>query len=1161
MCGIFAVSTESEFSELPDLVPLEKALTDLTALDPYEAGQEKTFAALSQARKHCGIWIRPEGFLSAAEGISPPSILKGRLDELEAWISRIDSRLEDKSVSLGRRERILQLLTGARDTAWQLRRDLLENIPKVRSLLGGRDEGGRRTRLHGWTLNLVLNSIDRLEVRGRDSAGLAVYLRFPSKSELEGFLVGERGSEFGRRRGTPAFSHGGVLRPALAPDTLLFAFKVAQEVGEMGQNVRFLRNAIAADRLFQAALRHPGCELQVMGHTRWASNGIISIPNTHPVDSAVIEPKADKPFSQGSLVAALNGDIDNFQELYKKYLGERGASVEADITTDAKIIPIVVQEHLKDSATLEEAFSKAFQEFDGSMAICLMAADRPGEFICAQKGGGQGLFLGFAGSTTAVASEMYGLVELTESYVKAEGERVQGGRTVGETFLIRPPSQGGTVLLPGGSSLNTGRIRTAEITTRDIDRGEFPRFLLKEITESVRSVERTLLGKIALDEERGTAETLLDESVIPASLSDDLASGKIRKIITTGQGTAAIAGAGIAYLMERALRGTQIDVSCLKATELSSHYLVDDMSDCLIIAVSQSGTTTDTNRTVDLVRERGGRVIGVVNRRNSDLVYKSDGVLYTSDGRDIEMSVASTKAFYAQNVAGEILALAVAERVGVITPPDLFTRIRALRDLPEAMRRMLALSDRIAEVAAATAVRKRYWAIVGTGAGKIAADEIRIKLSELCYKAIAVDYLEDKKHIDLSSEPLILVCASGLPEVAVTDTVKEVAIFKAHSSVPVVFAEEGERRFDPYAAHLIEVPRYEGPLSYLLPTMGGHLFGYHAARAFDRQADRIKELRLSLVEQLQEAGPVLRETAVWHLLGRAPKVATGAVALQGEISSGSLDSGLEVRTAGKLTSLLDFLLGNMDLDHFRPRFDRPGTVGSLLDSAIEALTDAVNEVCRPIDAIKHQAKTVTVGISRQIERPTEGVLWSVFQDLEIDPTLVSAGHTNFLSALEPIVARVDGTTLYSVEGLNPVGKPLHSTRIRTIRKSGSAETMTSRCDRGTKLSGTKWGVTADNKVYLGRGQNDARPICILPVIGQKDSGHILLFHLELMDKGARADRVAALQTLPERYKQVLIAVTEATSRDWDPAFVDAVSNEQLFFEPPAELGKLMARAV
>ena len=104
----------------------------------------------------------------------------------------------------------------------------------------------------------------------------------------------------------------------------------------------------------------------------------------------------------------------------------------------------------------------------------------------------------------------------------------------------------------------------------------------------------------------------------------------------------------------------------MHATELSGFELRDDMTDTLVVAISQSGTTTDTNRTVDLARDRGAVVVAIVNRRNSDLVDKSDGVLYTSDGRDVEMSVASTKAFYAQIAAGYLLALALAEAVGTL---------------------------------------------------------------------------------------------------------------------------------------------------------------------------------------------------------------------------------------------------------------------------------------------------------------------------------------------------------------------------------------------------------------------------------------------------------------------------------------------------------------
>ncbi|MCP3991198.1 MAG: SIS domain-containing protein, partial [Actinomycetia bacterium] len=260
--------------------------------------------------------------------------------------------------------------------------------------------------------------------------------------------------------------------------------------------------------------------------------------------------------------------------------------------------------------------------------------------------------------------------------------------------------------------------------------------------------------------------------------------------------------------------------------------------------ISQSGTTTDTNRTVDLARSRGASVIAIVNRRGSDLVDKADGVLYTSDGRDVEMSVASTKAFYAQIAAGFLLADALADLIqGVTTPAHERQAVLAgLVALPDAMIETLALQPQIGSAAGRHAPSRRYWAMVGNGANVVAAREIRIKLSELCYKSIACDVTEDKKHIDLSSEPLILVCAAGLSGSNADDVAKEVAIFKAHKAAPIVIATEGEHRFSA-ALDVIGVPEVHSKLAFVLSTIVGHLFGYEAALAIDASARPLREAR------------------------------------------------------------------------------------------------------------------------------------------------------------------------------------------------------------------------------------------------------------------------------------------------------------------------------
>jgi glucosamine--fructose-6-phosphate aminotransferase (isomerizing) len=196
--------------------------------------------------------------------------------------------------------------------------------------------------------------------------------------------------------------------------------------------------------------------------------------------------------------------------------------------------------------------------------------------------------------------------------------------------------------------------------------------------------------------------------------------------------------------------------------------------------------------------------------------------MYTSDGRDVEMSVASTKAFYSQVAAGALLACAIAQTAGLGDPARRSRLLESLREIPDALREVLAQREAIAAVARRVAPSKRYWAAVGNGPNKVAAEEVRIKLSELCYKSMACDSTEDKKHIDLSSEPLILVCAAGLMGSTADDVAKEVAIFRAHKAAPIVIADEGEHRFDAALA-VLPVPAVDSRLGFILSAMAGHL--------------------------------------------------------------------------------------------------------------------------------------------------------------------------------------------------------------------------------------------------------------------------------------------------------------------------------------------------
>src|SRR6266511_2944966 len=691
-------------------------------------------------------------------------------------------------------EAVNAALVGAKDGLWAIRRDRIASAAAV-AALAGRHPGRAAMEAYG-SIQIALAALDRLEVRGRDSAGLDVLVSGHGLDleapDVAGLLA--------ERVRDPLYTSGAVRAPG---GQLGFVYKAASEVGELGDNTRRLRAAIAGDELLRRALERPEARALVLAHTRWASVGLINQANAQPLDQEEDGDPTQRPYAVG----VLNGDVDNYLEL----VASHGLRIPGEITTDAKVIPVLLARRLESGLDPAEAFRRTVSELDGSVAIAAHTVAAPGQLLLALRGSGQSLNVGLTEDAFLVASEPYGLVAETDTYIRMDGEA--------------------TAVEADG---------TAEVTTRDIDRGAAPHYLLKEISEAPSSFHKTLRGRIR--ERDGRRVTNLGPEVLPPDLRERLGRGEIRRVFVIGQGTAAIAGRGVAAAMADALAGAELRITAMPATELSGFGLDDDMRDTLVVAISQSGTTTDTNRTVDLLRARGAAVLAIVNRRSSDLTYKADGVLYTSDGRDVEMSVASTKAFYAQVAAGTLLAFGVAETMGQADPELEHELLGALRELPAAMTSVLGQRDRIRQLAQEHAPSRRYWAVVGNGRNQIAAEEIRIKLSELCYKLIACDATEDKKHIDLSSEPLTLVCAAGISGGPATDVAKEVAIFRAHAGVPIVIATQGQARFD-RAAGVVFVPEVHPALAYVLSTMAGHLFGYEAALAIDAQALPLRKAR------------------------------------------------------------------------------------------------------------------------------------------------------------------------------------------------------------------------------------------------------------------------------------------------------------------------------
>ena len=1127
MCGIIGIlprpCTRTAPSPSEVLVLLDSALA---------AGTD--MAAVADALMAADQLLRGDaGMQTLAGNVTLIREILSRLDVLDAMADNEEARIDALHVDTVTLDAEALRLSRVRDASWAIRRDRLRTADAVHALAG---EAASVSSLAGYlSIQQSLSAIDRMEVRGRDSAGISVIVSSPVFKNLPA----EMADALAQRTSDPLFTNKSVRHSG---STLVFVYKAAAEIGELGDNTRHMREALASDDLLRRALAVEGSRTSVLGHTRWASVGIISEPNAHPVNGEEITGD-----NTAVSVAVLNGDVDNHAELKTRH----NLRFADPITTDAKVIPALVDRGRANGMSTLDAFLNAVTQFEGSVAIGYSNADEPDDFYLALHGSGQGLYVGLAEDRFIVASEPYGTVEETLQYVRLDGETPIHADQPSSRGQVMRLSASGAGSLAGVSmyaydgteiSLTDKSVQTAEVTTRDIDRGDSPHFLLKEIGEAPRSFRKTIRGRTSLVD--GKLVPDLDNFTLPASIIERLSNRSITRIRVIGQGTAAVAGTSLVPVLN-SLLDSSVHVEALTATELSGFGMHQDMSDMLVIAVSQSGTTTDTNRTVDLVASRGAAVLAIVNRRGSELASKAHGVYYTSDGRDVEMSVASTKAFYAQVAAGAVLSCAIARATGLADNDRMHRILDSLVQMPASMEAVIAKRAEIGVVARAFAPSRRYWAVVGSGPNTVAAHEVRIKLSELCYKSISCDVTEDKKHIDLSCEPMILVCAAGLSEGTATDVAKEVAIFKAHKAEPIVIATEGETRFDAASA-VITVPVSDPAIAFVLSSMVGHLFGYEAALAIDELARPLRALREVIDHVVERGGD--GDDALLRVEREIVETARGFfVALQ----TGQYNGNLEASTAVAVVSLLRVITGPQPLQAYQRETGKAASPATLLEDLINALTHAIDELTRPIDAIKHQAKTVTVGISRSEEGLLDRTLVRAVLDAGSAREHVPYEILKVLASLDAAVESVTGFTRYAV-----IGDPQSSTStIEILDRGGLALTLSSRVETNPTLVGTKRRVAAEQELLVARGRKDSRTVIFVPEVHGAVTVGITLLHVQFRSQMSPSAVRQVLQGYDRRYDRLVDWVTE-TEGSFREERLGEVSIEDLLILPVSESANL-----
>jgi glucosamine--fructose-6-phosphate aminotransferase (isomerizing) len=231
-------------------------------------------------------------------------------------------------------------------------------------------------------------------------------------------------------------------------------------------------------------------------------------------------------------------------------------------------------------------------------------------------------------------------------------------------------------------------------------------------------------------------------------------------------------------------------------------------------------------------------------------------------------------------------------------------------------------------------------------------------------------------------------------------------------------------------------------------------------------------------------------------------------------------------------------------------FGKVGTPSTMVEDLTAALTRAIEELTRPIDAIKHQAKTVTVGISRSDETLLQVRLVQEVLGAGVARDNLTYRTLRTLVDLHAAVEQVVGFTRYRIDG-DPARD---DATIHVVDRGGLGSRLRSRTDADPRLRGTKQLAAAEREVTVAVGRSDGRTVILVPEVKGNQTIGMTLLHVQFRHRLAPDVARAVLMGYRHRYAALKGAVTEV-----EPTFADAVLGDvdvaELLTRPVAVLAE------
>jgi len=542
-----------------------------------------------------------------------------------------------------------------------------------------------------------------------------------------------------------------------------------------------------------------------IGHTRWATHGVPCQRNAHPHSDCT-----------GDVVVIHNGIVENFLPLRQELMAE-GHRFLSD--TDTEVIAHLVERFLSQGCCLESAVRQALSQLHGAHGIVVLSRHEPDRLVAARLGNAGGVVLGVGQKEMFVASDMPAILEYTRNMIFLESRQV--AVVTADDALVT--TLDGAVLMPEIHRVSWDPVSAAK--------GNYRHFMQKEINEQARSVTDTIRGRVDFE----TGQVWLKDLDLSAE-----AVRAIERIVIVSCGTSAYAGLVGKFLIERLAR---IPVEVDYGSEFRYRDpLLDEWT--LVLTITQSGETVDTLAAMEEAREKGARLIAIVNVIGSQAARFADGVIYMHAGPEI--GVASTKAFSTSLVDLYLLGLYLGQARRVLTPEESTSLVSDLARLPDLVGHVLENGHEYEELAAEF-FRKRHFLYLGRGINYPIALEGALKLKEISYV-----HAEGYPAGEMKHGPIALI-DEDMPVMAVVTRdsvydkmVSQVEQVKARDGIVIALATEGDEAIAAKADLVLTVPPTPELLSPVVNVVPLQLFAYHMAVRAGRDVDQPRNLAKSV---------------------------------------------------------------------------------------------------------------------------------------------------------------------------------------------------------------------------------------------------------------------------------------------------------------------------